>query len=603
MNGGISALRLHRGRVVLAMCLMTLFHFGGVAEGQVYHVLGVPLISGTKESAVVSIDKFGRVAGTFTTDGGDRLGYRYPILGGNFDVLNPLPGDVDAIVNDHGYVGITCGMSDNTPVTWFNNGPAVEIAPGEGVLSATGTNFIGKITGSKIVSLFEAQAYLWSQNGGMQILGTLGTGEDSVGADVNANSQVTGWSEINPGGVPRAFKWDAVNGMIDLGTLNNYQWSMGVAINDNNVVLAHAINIIPSKFRSFLWENGVRTEVPQFNGNNTTLRALNNHGQAVGQSFDGFKSIAILYYDGRVVNLNSMILPNIGWELTVATGINDEGLICGDGLHNGVKQAWVLKPNYSNGAIVVPSATEKKAYVFDPEEGNFLGAFGTSFADWGIEIIDSKPVGPAASLLMSDNIGGVVHQLHADGSRSRDFSKALVPGIRGIAKSVNDFYVGVTPSGFVAWDEFGNELPDSVAGNFMDIIMIELPNQRYYVMTEIDDDNIEGYKLSLNFVGQSRRNGIPGGRQLAAAFKNKYYLVAGFDTSRVYGLKVSNAASVGSFAVNGKPQGVIQLDSGKIMVSTSTGVHIYSAGGQFLRTIVSRGGMQYLNRCMNYQPF
>ncbi len=604
----VTSIRMsRRSRTLSIMCLLGAVGCSGyatsVAIAQEYHVVSVPFISGTIESNAVGIDQNGWVTGDFTKTNGDSWGYRYPSGGGNFQLLNPLAGDTNTFVFGSGLVGLTCGLSDNTPVQWLNDNAPKEIAPGEGILSANGSNFIGHVTGHQLVSLIETQAYLWTSTNGVTMLGTLGTGEDSNGADVNRSDHVTGWSEISPGSAPRAFKWDATNGMLDLGTVNNDIWSFGVAINDKNQVLCHSINIIPSRFSSFIWDNGARTIVPKLNNQNTFLNAINNNGQAVGYSVQNLQPVAIMYYGGQVVDLNDLISPAAGWLLTEATGINDEGLICGTGIHNSTTQAFVLRPNYSNGAVIVPNAVDKKAYVFDPEGGHFLGTFGISFANWPIELIDSKGFGQSADMLLSDNISGDLHALVNDGSRIRTFNGTPEPGIRGIAKSINDFYVGATPTGFVAWDGSGNKQPDATAGDFMDIIMLELPNQRYYVMTELGQDNIEGYKLSLNFVGQSKRNGIPGPRQITTAFNQKYYLVAGFDGGRVYALKLNNVKPAGSFNVNGNPMGVVQLNDNTILVTTTNGVYQFNQSGQPMRTVLSGSGFQYANHIQNYQPF
>jgi len=39
------------------------------------------------------------------------------------------------------------------------------------------------------------------------------------------------------------------------------------------------------------------------------------------------------------------------------------------------------------------------------------------------------------------------------------------------------------------------------------------------------------------------------------------------------------------------------------MVTTSPGVQIYGAKGQFEPTVIARTGLHYLSRCFNYQPF
>jgi len=43
-------------------------------------------------------------------------------------------------------------------------------------------------------------------------------------------------------------------------------------------------------------------------------------------------------------DLNNLIDPNLGWTLTNAVGINDNGQICGYGQYGGQQEAFLLTP-------------------------------------------------------------------------------------------------------------------------------------------------------------------------------------------------------------------------------------------------------------------
>jgi probable HAF family extracellular repeat protein len=67
---------------------------------------------------------------------------------------------------------------------------------------------------------------------------------------------------------------------------------------------------------------------------------LNNLGQVVGSS----NGRAFLWSEGRIADLNTLIVPKSSWVLHEARGINDRGQICGNGTFNGERRAFLLTP-------------------------------------------------------------------------------------------------------------------------------------------------------------------------------------------------------------------------------------------------------------------
>ena len=59
------------------------------------------------------------------------------------------------------------------------------------------------------------------------------------------------------------------------------------------------------------------------------IYGLNSAGTAVGQNYAGN---AVIYEGGNEYDLNTLIPQNTGWFLEEATGINDKGQICGNGV-------------------------------------------------------------------------------------------------------------------------------------------------------------------------------------------------------------------------------------------------------------------------------
>jgi len=72
---------------------------------------------------------------------------------------------------------------------------------------------------------------------------------------------------------------------------------------------------------------------------------LNNLGQVVGYLYGGYATQhAFVTVTDEVTDLNDLIDPRSGWELTVATGVNDSGKIVGYGWIGGNQRAFLATP-------------------------------------------------------------------------------------------------------------------------------------------------------------------------------------------------------------------------------------------------------------------
>src|SRR5713101_554943 len=75
-------------------------------------------------------------------------------------------------------------------------------------------NNAGQVVGCYESGAGNFQAFLWTESGGMQDLGTLGGGS-SAASGINSEGQVVGWS-VTSAGDAHAFLWTAATGMRDL---------------------------------------------------------------------------------------------------------------------------------------------------------------------------------------------------------------------------------------------------------------------------------------------------------------------------------------------------------------------------------------------------
>jgi len=179
--------------------------------------------------------------------------------------------------------------------------------------AAYGINDAGHVVGKGVHS-GETHAFLWLGSGLPIDLGTLG-GDLSVAFGLNGSDEVVGYSNVKKGGAFHGFVWK--KGVLkDIGALPpSYPNSVAQAINEKGCVVGDV-------FAGDLYK-------PLFEGG----------------SF-GPSSHGILYSDGVLIDINTLIPTGSGWELKTANDINDECQIVGAGYYKGSKYltAYVLTP-------------------------------------------------------------------------------------------------------------------------------------------------------------------------------------------------------------------------------------------------------------------
>ena len=133
--------------------------------------------------------------------------------------------------------------------------------------------------------------------------------------------------------------------MKDLGTLGS-SISAASGINASGQV-AGTSKIAGDRINhACLWEKGAITDLGTLGGANSIAWGINTAGQIVGIAATQAGSHAFLWSDGMMRDLNQLIPPGSGWELTVAFSINDAGQIVGRGSYNGqALRSFLLTPN------------------------------------------------------------------------------------------------------------------------------------------------------------------------------------------------------------------------------------------------------------------
>jgi probable HAF family extracellular repeat protein len=168
--------------------------------------------------------------------------------------------------------------------------------------------------------------FLWD-NGTMTDLGNLG-GTFSFGQCANNRSEVIGESNLPGDQTFHAYRWR--NGkMKDLGTLGGPD-SEAIWINDEGEIAGSADLPTPGIHDAVIWRHGRIHDLGTLHGEPCSRgRAINSWGQVVGGSSDcrNFLHAFVWEKGGPMRDLNKLIRPGSGLQITNAFNINDRGEI------------------------------------------------------------------------------------------------------------------------------------------------------------------------------------------------------------------------------------------------------------------------------------
>jgi probable HAF family extracellular repeat protein len=130
---------------------------------------------------------------------------------------------------------------------------------------------------------------------------------------------------------------------LDLGTLGGTS-SQAEAINDLLEVVGSSDTATGTD--AFLWI-GKMFDLGNLGGSFAVANSINNLSVVVGSSNTaGDTDVHAFIWTAKkgLVDLNKLIPANSGWDLQVASSINDSGTIVGAGLFNGASHAFILSP-------------------------------------------------------------------------------------------------------------------------------------------------------------------------------------------------------------------------------------------------------------------
>ncbi len=340
-----------------------------------YNVVDLGTLAGYEYSRAWSINNNGQIVGWVEErDSYTQRAILFDATGGGNNIdMGTLGGESSAAlsINDSGQI---VGSADNDasplifcPTIFDTSGGGNNIELGDnGVADSINNNcqivgYAGSLENCRAV-LFDPTG-----QGNNTDLGTLNGYLYSVAYGINNNGYIIGYAFntlSSIGGDYRAVLFDPTcqGNNIDLGTLGG-ESSAAVSINDNGQIVGRA-SISPSPDPDNRWfdhavmfdpddaENNIDLgTLDGFNG--SVAASINNKGQIVGQAWEvqyGFAdNFRAVLFDptggGNNIDLNDLIDPDIGWKLSAAFCINDNGWIVGSGTNpDGNYRAFLLTP-------------------------------------------------------------------------------------------------------------------------------------------------------------------------------------------------------------------------------------------------------------------
>ena len=334
-----------------SVLVVLLFASSTVAFGITYSVTNLGTLGGTSSSAS-AINNGGQVVGYAYTPG-DATYHGFFETGGKMTDLGTFGGTwsrANSINNQGQVVGSASTGGDSSYHCFLYDGGRMTDLTQAGMTASSGNaiNNNGQIVGyARFSGNTDSHAFLFS-GGKMTDLGILPGTSFSVAYGINNYGRVVGYASSN-GNNPaqRGFSYDAGR-MNDLGTLGG-SYSAAFAINDSGRIVGYAgtSTSADAATHGFLYDGGRMLDLGTLGGYASAGYSINQNGQIVGYSVtSGNKgNHAFLYERGTMSDLNGLIEPTSGWELTVALHINDRGQIVGYGISpSGRDEAFLLTP-------------------------------------------------------------------------------------------------------------------------------------------------------------------------------------------------------------------------------------------------------------------
>jgi probable HAF family extracellular repeat protein len=348
-----------------------------------------------------SVDGTGRAVGAGMPASSTQI---LPVVfeGGIPSVLPLLPGDEDGYafgINDSGVVvgnsvvevPTGAGSSiESHPVLW-TRGSATDlrtlVTSGDASLLATAIDITASgtiVCGGSEPTVGALRGYVL-RDGVVTDLGALNgspTGR-TYPSRINEREVVVGGSESG-NGEDHAFRWER-------GVMTDLHSPAGIAgrtsrafdVNRAGAVCGAAdfTDDASDARTAAVWLGGQAIDLGHLGGGEAWAAGLNDLGVVVGTSLmPGGTSTAFRWKGGVVQDLNDLVDPTIGWQLSSAVDVDDDGRVVGFGIHHGVARPYVLTPDCPGGFTVYGTGCPGTGGVVPSLDGVACPAPGESFA-------------------------------------------------------------------------------------------------------------------------------------------------------------------------------------------------------------------------------
>jgi probable HAF family extracellular repeat protein len=266
-------------------------------------------------------------------------------------------------INDDGVVSGGAVMAPGgaeRPVRWVNGAiQQLGLLPGgtsglgvrinaAGVIVGEATMAVTTPTGTQVLG----SPFKWSEETGIQPLPTLG-GFGGRATSISDSGEIVGYTR-NAAGVMRATFWDRDGNPHDLGVLSGDIGSRAFRMNNRGDAIGFSAKNIDggagasTTDRATLWaKDGETTNLAALMPTYTVTRAfsINEPGDVVGSGAIGGVRHTILWSRGQAADIQLRLQPGHGWTVTLALNLNNDGVITGQGTHNGLSRSFVMIPN------------------------------------------------------------------------------------------------------------------------------------------------------------------------------------------------------------------------------------------------------------------
>jgi probable HAF family extracellular repeat protein len=272
----------------------------------------IPLPLGADGLAALAVNGAEVVTGTYHVAGGNNRAFRYNAVTGDLGDVPILPGATYAAAQAINDAGIVVGYS----------------------FTPSGTRAFRQLPGLPA-----------------EDLGDFGGGWAAAFA-INTSGVIVGQS-MDHDHTFRAFRYDGV-----LHALSPLAGSLtrAAAINTAGVIVGYSSSVAGPLHAARWRSDAVVDDLGTLGGFSSNALGINAAGDIVGSAdVPAGQPHAFLFKDEQMIDLNTMIDDTSGWILQTAYAINDNGVIVGDGLLNGVSRGFRLTlPSDENADVTAP---------------------------------------------------------------------------------------------------------------------------------------------------------------------------------------------------------------------------------------------------------